>query len=1046
MDIIKIAIKRPVTIFMCMCVAVILGFVSVNKMDMELMSSIDMPIALVMTTYTGAGPEEIESLVTKPIEGAVANVEGIDTIQSTSSEGTSFVIVQFDYGTDMDEAITSMKDKIDLIEMTLPDDVDTPMVLKMDMNASAVATIAITSESLNNNELLSLVEDTLQPRFERQSDVASVDLLGGKETEITVEINPDKMEGLGLNMSQIAAILAAENQNQSGGSIDYGDKSLTISSKLQMNNINDVKQTPITLGTGAIVQLQDIATITETEKEITSISRYNGVECITLSISKTSDGNAVSVVSALQKEVAKIAREYPDITIAITEETGSIIEDSVNGVLQNIFIGAGLAILILFVFLKNVGLTAIIAVSMPLSIVITLILLYFCDISLNVISLGGLSIGVGMLVDNSVVVIENIYRYRTTEGYDKIKGTFRATKEVFSSVFASTLTTIVIFVPFVFANGMVREIFMDLALSVVFSLIASLISSVTVVPMIAGNYVNNVHRNKAPKFLGFINVLLDLFDRLITGLSKVYGKVLTLAIRCKKRTLLLVICIFLASIGLYSSIGMELIPTSDEGKVSITIEAPAGSSVEVVDALSAQAEAYLSELPEVVSLTASISGPSSSSLFSTSSSASNITATLVDKNERTKSTEDMAEEIRQGLSTIAGAKITVSATSTMGSLSSGGVTVEIYGDEAETLRDISYQVEQNLSTIEGVRQITSSMDEAKKQVALTFNKDKIRQYGLTGSEVASQVRSTIKGNTATTIKANGTETDVRIIYPETSYATLSSLGDISIKTNTGIYIPLSSVAEISMDETQTSITRSDQKRYITVSCDIYGRDTGSVNRDVQALLKQMTLPEGYSFDLGGTNEMMIETFSSLLLVIILAIILVYAVMAAQFESFINPFIIMFTIPLALTGTFILLFLFNESISMISLLGCLVLVGIVVNNGIILIDYIDTLRYRDNLPIKDAVLKACPTRLRPVLMTALTTILAQIPVIFATDANSEMLRGMGIVIAGGLTTSTLLTLIVVPILYMYFDKFNNKIRSKFKLKKKKNAYEIDAECC
>ena len=459
-------------------------------MDMELMSSIDIPVAIVMTTYKGAGPEEVESLVTEPIEGAVANVEKIDTITSTSSEGTSIVTVQFDYGTDMDEAVTSMRDKIDMVQMTLPDDAETPTVLKLDMNASSVATVAITSDTLSNNELLSLVEDTLKPRFERISNVASIDLTGGKETEITIEINPEKMEGLGLSMSQIAAILSAENQDQSGGSIEYGDQSLTISSKLKMTDINDVKQTPITLGTGAIVELQDIATITEVDKENTSISRYNGEECISLAVSKSSDGNAVAVVKGVQKEVEQIAKDYPTVHIAITNETGSVIEDSVNGVLQNIMIGAGLAILTLFIFLKNVGLTAIIAVSMPLSIVITLVLLYFCGVTLNVISLGGLSIGVGMLVDNSVVVIENIYRYRTAEGYGKIKGTFRATKEVFTSVFASTLTTIVIFVPFLFANGMVKEVFKDLAFSVVFSLVASLISSITVVPMIAGNYKN----------------------------------------------------------------------------------------------------------------------------------------------------------------------------------------------------------------------------------------------------------------------------------------------------------------------------------------------------------------------------------------------------------------------------------------------------------------------------------------------------------------------------------------------------------------------------
>lgn len=1050
MDIIKFSIKRPVTILMCILVAVILGIVSLNKMDMELMSSIDLPYALVITSYKDAGPEEIESLITEPIEGAIANVQNINALMSTSSEGTSIVGVEFEYGTDMDEAITDMKEKIDLIQMILPDSVDKPTVLKMDMNSPTVANIAITSDTLSNNELLSLVEDTLKPRFERQSDVASVDLVGGKETEIIVEINPEKMEGLGLSMQQIAGILAAENQNQSGGTVDYGDKSLTISSKLKMVNIDDVRQTPITLGTGAVVQLQDIAKITEQDKEVTSISRYNGEECIALQISKTSDGNAVSVVSSIQKEVSKVATEYPNINIAITDETGSIIEDSINGVLENIMIGAGLAIIILFIFLKNIGLTAIIAISMPLSIVITLVLLYFSGVTLNVVSLGGLSIGVGMLVDNSVVVIENIYRFRSKEGYSKIKGTYLAAKEVFSSVFASTLTTIVIFVPFVFANGLVKEVFMDLALSVVFSLIASLISSVTVVPMIAGNLVNNVHRNRAPKLLGFINVLLDLFDKFITGLSNGYSKVLHLAIRCKKRTLLIVICIFIGSLCLYPAIGMELMPSSDEGKVTVTITPPAGSSLDVINNLSSQAEGYLSQIPEVTTLTASITGPSSgsvsmTSLFSSSSSQSMITATLVDKTERSKSTDDIAEEIRHLLTQLAGCEITVSSASSMGSLAGGGVEIEIYGDDTNTLKEVSKQVEAQLANIEGIRQITSSIDEAKKQVSLSFDKDKIRQYGLTGSDVASQIRSTINGNTATTIKANGTETDVRIIYPESAYDTLNTVGDISIKTNTGVYVPVSSIATISIDETQTSISRIDQKRYITVSADIYNRDSGSVNKDVNALIKQMTLPDGCSFNLGGTDEMMVETFTSLILVIVLAIILVYAVMAAQFESFINPLIIMFTIPLALTGTFILLFLLDETISMISLLGCLVLVGIVVNNGIILIDYINTLRDRDHLPIEDAVLTACPTRLRPVLMTALTTILGQVPVILSTEANGEMLRGMGIVIAGGLTTSTLLTLIVIPILYMYFDKFNHKFRKLFKLGKKRNIYEVDAEC-
>ena len=821
-------------------------------------------------------------------------------------------------------------------------------------------------------------------------------------------------------MTSIGQILSSENSNQSGGTIDYGDKTLTISTKLQMQSIEDIKKTPIQISEGTVLKLEDIATITECEKETESISRYNGEQCISVSVTKTSDGNTVSVVEDVREEIEAISRDYPEITMEVTSESASSIQNSIDNVLSNIYTGA------------------------ILSIIGTFVLLYFSGTTLNMISLGGLSVGVGMLVDNSVVVLENIYRYRTTLGYGKIKGTYRAGKEVRASIVASTLTTIVVFVPFVFVTGMMIEMMRDLAYAIIFALVMSLVTSMTVVPMFAGNYVNNIHRNHAPKQLDFINKLLDLFDRFINKLDAIYGRFLKWAVWHKKRTLLVVMILFVGSLSLLPSIGMELMPSSDEGEFSVTVKAPKGSQLEVVNDLSLQVEEILEEIPELVSMSVSLSGSSGSMMGS--SEESSITCELVDKTERDRSTDEIVEDVRNMLKSVAGAEITVSASSSMSSMFSGGVEVEITGDDLDKLEEISDQIAFQMEQIEGTRQITSSLDDQDTQIALTVDKDKIRQYGLTGSDVANQVKNTVSGYTATTLKADGTEMDIIIVLPEEKTSSLVNIEDMSIIAGDGSIIPLSAIADISMEDVPSSIDRENQTRYVTVSCEVYGRDSGSVGNDVQAMLDSMSMPQGYSAKLGGSNETMNDTFSSLGLVILLAIVLVYMVMAAQFESLINPFIIMFTIPLAFTGAIFLLFITGEPISMMALIGCLILVGIAVNNGIVLIDYINLLRERDGYGLTEAVLAACPTRLRPILMTALTTILGQFPMIFSNGSNSEMLRGMGLVIAGGLATSTFLTLVVVPLLYMFFDRISNAVRKKFRIKPKANPFEVEKECC
>lgn len=1046
MDFVKSAIKRPVTIFVAMAIVIILGLMSITRMEMALLPDVEFPVAIVMTQYQGAGPEEVENLVTKPLESAVSNVNHLESVTSTSSEGLSLLVVSLDYGVDLDKAVSDIRDKIGMIQSTLPGDAAEPTIMKVDLNAEAVANIVVSSEGMSNDALKVFAEDVLKDRLERQAGVSSADITGGSEKEIRIEVSPERLEGLGLSMSTIAQVLAAENTNIPGGSVDYGENTMTISSILKMESLDEIKATPIRIGSGTVLQLQDFATITQTDKAVDSISRYNGKPAINIAVTKTSNANTVNTVKDVIEEIEALRKAYPNIEMEVVNESGSIIEDSVNNVISNIFIGAGLSIVTLFVFLKNIGLTSIIAISMPLSIIGTFVMLYFSGTTLNMVSLGGLSIGVGMLVDNSVVVLENIYRHRTTEKKDKIRGTYAGTKEVATAVAASTLTTVAVFVPFAFASGLVLKMMMDLALAVVFSLIMSLVVSITVVPMLSANYVNNVHRNHAPKRFDFINKLLNQFDKFIRKLDEVYQKSLRVALNNKRKTLLGILSIFALSLTLLPSIGMELMPASDEGTFTVTVEAPASSKIETIDALSLEVEKQLEELPELVSMTVSMSKNTTGTMVlrgGGGTDTSTIQVKLSDKTKRKRGIDEVIEAVRQSTKTIPGAKITVQASSNLGTMGGSGISIEIHGDNLEVLQTLSEQVEKDVAKIEGTRQINSSIGRQIQQIALNMDKDKIRQFNLTGAQVASQVRNTVSGLEATSLKVNEADIEVNLVYPKASITHYSDLKNINISTMSGAYIPLSSLATIELKEVPSSITRIDQSRYVTISSDVFGRSTGEVSTDIQKYLDQLQLPEGYTANLGGNTEMMNETFGSLFQVIILAMVLVYLVMAAQFESLVNPFVIMFTIPVAFTGAFFLLFLTGEPISMMALIGCLVLVGIVVNNGIILVDYITTLRQRDGMSLEEATLKACPTRLRPILMTALTTILGQVPVIFSNGSNSEMLKGMGMVIAGGLATSTFLTLFLVPILYIYFDRFNSKFRLRFKLKERVNRYEIES---
>lgn len=1032
MDITKLSIKRPIALLMVVCIVVLLGVVSLTSLPIDLMPSMNIPVAVVMTTYTGAGPYVVENMVTKPLESAIATVQNVKTVQSQSTEGTSFVIVEFAEGTDMNFASLDLRERIDLVKAMLPEDTSTPMVLKIDMNSQPIASFTVNG-NMGQDDLKSIVEDKIQPRIERLGGIASADLSGGREKEIKVTLDVDKITGMGINVNQIISTLMSENYNQAGGKVDYGELSFSVRTQGEFVTINQIEQMPLVLTSGGFIQLKDIAKVEEVYKEGTSFARINGQDCIILSLQKSTDSNIVEAMRNVKKEMESLKKDYPELTFGLVDDQSEFIELSISSVVNNLILGALLSVLVLMIFLKNFGLTLVIGLSIPISVIATFVMVYFSGTTLNMISLGGLALGVGMLVDNSIVVLDNIYRHRIN-GADRIEAAYSGTQEVRSAVVASTLTTVVVFLPIVFTSGLIIQIFRDMALTVCFSLFASLVVAITIVPMLCATIVRKIGVLKAPKPLDFFNKIISWWDWAIEHLNDIYLKVLAWALRRKKTTLLIAGVAFLCAMVLIPFVGVEFIPAVDEGGIVISVTMPEGTKLEDIDQTMKKMEDILSAIPEMESVSASVGG--GQMMMIASQNVGNITCQLVNKDERKRRTEFVADDIRNQLKNIPGAKIAVSLAGSMMSSSFGGsgVSYQLQGPDFDKLKEISDHMVGIIEKVEGTREVSTSLSDARTEVQITIDRDKASMMGLTASQVSSNIRLALEGRVATTLKRDGLEIDVRVTYPEGLKKNLEELKSITVKTPMGGDVALSALGDIELVEGPTAIARNNQQRLVTISADVIGRDVGTVDKEIRQKIDAIAMPDGYSLVVGGQVEMLNDSVNSLLLMFFMAIILVYMVMAAQFESLLYPFVIMFSIPLAATGSLFLLFITRTPISTPALIGAVMLVGIVVNNAIVLVDYINKLRER-GMGIHEAILKAGPNRLRPILMTALTTILALIPMVFSTADGAEMQKPLAMMVMGGLVSSTVLTLVVVPILYTYFDTLSVKISRIFHRKSK-----------
>ena len=1022
------SVKRPVTTLMFMFIAILLGFVSLSRLPVDLYPQIEVPVAIVTVDYPGVAPQEMETLVTRPIEQAVSTVSNLNMVESFSSEGTSIIVVQFEYGTDMDFAALDMREKVDLVKGALPDGASSPLVLKIDPNAMPIIELSMAAD-MPVDRLQSIIEDNIISRLERLEGVASVDSFGGQEREVRVKLDPVRMSQYGISVAQVQNILRSENLNLPGGRVQRGNQELLIRTMGEFSSIEEIKNLPITLRTGEAIRMVDIAEVDLQFKDVSSLSRFNGETSIGLSITKQSVANTVIVAQRVIEEVGKLRSEFPDITMEIAVDQSEFINSSISNVTKNALYGGLLAVIILFLFLRNIRSTFIVAIAIPVSIISTFALMYFGDLSINLISLGGLALGVGLLVDNSIVVLENIYRL-AEEGKDIKKASVEGAKQVGMAVFASTMTTVAVFLPIVFVEGFTAIIFKQLSYTVTFSLLASLVIALTVVPMLSSKILR-VGEQKTRKRKGIgLGIILDGFSKAIDGVNNFYSSLLKSALRHRLISVIIALVVLISSLFLVTMVGSEFFPMEDEGSFSVQIEMPFGASLNETDEMVKRVEEIVNQIPEKSRVFTRVGGSSGFNL--TASNTSNVNVNLKPISERERETAEIVQWVRRETQSIAGAEITVSETSAMSGGFGGGtpISIDVKGDNLETLEEIATQFRDIIRNVPGTSEVSIGVEDGDPEARVVIDRSRASIYGVSAAEVANSLRASIEGVRATSLKMMDSEIDVIVSLDESVKSSVENMKQIEILTSTGRIVTLGQIADVEFGNSPTQIRRSSQVRTISVTSGIYGRDLGSIVSDIEKELERYPMPDGYTYSFSGEQEQMAEAFSGLILALVLSIIIVYMILASQFESLLHPFTVILSVPFALSGGFIGLFITGKALSVPAFIGIIMLAGIVVNNAIVLIDYINQTREAVSSRT-EAIIKAVKDRFRPIMMTTLTTVLGLVPIAIGGAEGGNTIAPLAIVVIGGLTLSTVFTLSFIPVVYSLFDDLSIKIKKVLK---------------
>jgi HAE1 family hydrophobic/amphiphilic exporter-1 len=1010
-------------------ILVLFGSISYFRLGLELMPEIDYPALTIFTVYRGAATEDVEQLVTWPIEEAIAGVSGIDKLNSTSSEGLSVVTVVFDWGTDLDMAGIDIRDNIGLIRNDLPPDIEEPIVKKFDVSQMPILVYGVTGM----DDLLQMqkyLEDVIAPRIERAKGVASVTVTGGPEREINVYLNKTRLDQYKIGPEMVANALATANRNLPNGYLEINHTEFLVRTMGEFDDLETIGNTVIAVVGDALIRVNDVGRVVDTYKERRSHVRLNGADGIMIEVTKESGANTLEAVKQVRKIIGELKTGIAsNLEFVVVSDQGEQVEFSTGNTGRTAVSGGVIAILVLWVFLRNWRPTIVIALAIPISIITTFIGLYAFGYTLNVMTLAGFALAAGMLIDNAVVVIENIVRHMDEEKSDRIKASVDGTNEVGLAILASTLTTVAVFVPLAMVDGIAGIISRPLAITVCAGLAASLLVAITVIPMFASMIFNSrgedgaktAHKAKkrANKKSGGSE---NDGGRILLAIRAKYEKMLGWALNYRFVVVLGTGALFAASLWGVTKLGGEFMPDADRGESSILVTMPVGTGLDGTKNFVSFIEDRAMEIPEVLSVCARIGGEG---IMGGDVNEAEIFFRLVPFAERSRSLNQVKEELRRSFPNVHDVVITFKSA---GMMAGSDIEVKFFGDDVARLKGYADSAAAIMGGMPGLRDLDVSMKAGKPEFRIIPDRDKAARMGFTVTDIGAGIMYANMGVVATQYREGGDEYDVRVRMEERDRATVDEFMSMPLVSRAGVSTSVMNIGQVKAVRGPTQIFRENRTRYVQITTDVAAEsDIQTEALKIQTALKDLeaSLPDGYFMQYGGAFEDMQTTFRDMFLALLVAIVLIFMILAAQFESLTQPFIIMFTVPLAFIGVVIGLTIMGHSLSLPSFMGVIVLVGIVLNNGIVLIDYINQQRAKGT-NMRDALIQAGGTRLRPILITSFTTILGLLPMVFATGQGSETMSPLGTAVCFGLASSTFFTLFVVPVFYSIIVGFSESV--------------------
>ena len=1031
MNLARGSVLRPVAVTMRIAALVLMGAVCLTRLPVDLLPSVSIPTVSVVTQWPNVSPEEIETQISRPVEEAVSAAPNVYTVQSTSDEGVSTVRVQFQWGTDVGQAAIDVLQVVERARRSFPNDptLQSPIVYKFDPSQMPIMTYAISGED-DPVKLRTILDNEVAPIIESANGVASATVTGGNTRSILVDADPDKLRAYHVSLNQLSNRISQENQNSPAGIAKQSKTEYLIRSLGWFNNVKEIGQVPISTVNGRVITVNDVAKVTDSQQEPRLFTRLDGKPAAGLIISKQSASNTIDTANAVKAKVAEALKRYPDLKFSLAYDQSQFIENSITDLKMNAVIGGVLAVLILLFFLRNVRSTLVVALSIPISIISTFALLYVCGFTLNTMSLGGLALATGLIADDAVVVLENIYRHFERDKVRPAEAAISGANEIMSAVFASTVTVIVVFLPLLLIKGQAGQMFTQFALVVIFSIGISLLDAATVVPMLASRFVTEEHPDDHP---GMVARMFARFGQWFDALDNSYRNGLKWAIHHRMLVIVSALAVTAASFLLLPFIGSETLPQTDSGNISINIKLASGTAL-------ADTDKYIRQVEDIV-----MSNPNVETVFSSAGSGLSLRGTGAAlngnqgaltvrlKDKRTQTSPEVVRDLQKKLGRVPGGRVSVSNVDVVSRILSGGnnnVEVDIYGPELDKLESLGRETVAQLRGIPGLANVDVNLQDPTPEMQWKIDRTKAVDLGVTFEDVANTINAATNGATSSYYQEGGYQYPIIVEVAPDNRRAASQILTLpvfpSVSSAAGNTVLLEQVAHPTFALGPAEVTRQDRQRYIAVTGEPQGRSAGDLQKDIQKILDQNKLPAGYHWGWGYQQQQQAQQFGGMGVAIALAIALIYMLLAAQFESFVHPLTILCSVPVSSVGVLLALFLTGRSFGLTALIGMLMLVGIVVKNGILLVDYTNLLR-RQGMNRDEAIQAAGPTRLRPILMTSCAAILGMMPIALAIGKGSETNAPMATVVIGGLLTSTVLTLFVVPIVYTLFDDLGRRFR-------------------